>query len=105
MSAKRKSGRATANRKAIKSTSSAAAPAMKFCRYHQAEHSADLQHFASNKAAKDGLYYICKEAEKAIRAAKGKATAAPAMGNAVPSNTFPLAATVARAAKGKKRSK
>ncbi len=55
-----------------------AAMAMKFCRYHDIEHPATLEVFASNKAAKDGLYYICKTAEREIRDRKKAQAAARA---------------------------
>jgi len=51
------------------------APAgMKYCKRHQTFH--PVADFASNSAAKDGLYYICRKAEAEVRAAKKAAATA-----------------------------
>lgn len=72
----------------------------KFCKHHDTTHPATLEFFASNVTAKDGLFNICKLAEKEIRTPKqASAQAAPAS-NVV---ALPAAATPASAPAKKAR--
>ena len=89
----------------------------KFCKHHNTTHPATLEFFASNVTAKDGLFSICKLAEKAQRDAKKaqaqpsnvvnlrdakKATAAKATAKQEGTEPAQLAATPAKVKKSKK---